>query len=317
MGHDAHSGNQSQSSDMASERLRKAIERNKAKQAKRSGQGMPSSPPPRPVRSASASRPARPTGQMSQEGGQESLMDRLKAARAAGQQASNMASPPDLPGGLNQRPRPRGAAQASPAARPTRPTSAAATRPTRTRRVEAVEEVEEENTRSWGLPGLRKKKKEAAVSKDLTTAPTRKTVAKPDNVEFTTSLRKSPRKSPGAVGYSTAKRKVKTKNKSKSLQDNAITYLVKGAWCFCLFLMLRLIFSEGGVVDYYASQNLMNDKLQEYQSIQLENKNLAIEINKIKKNKSYQKKLVRDNLGFIAKDEYLILFPKSKKMTSI
>ena len=36
------------------------------------------------------------------------------------------------------------------------------------------------------------------------------------------------------------------------------------------------------------------------------------EIKKIGSNSTYQKKLVRDNLGFIARDEYLILFPREK-----
>ncbi len=322
MEQDAHLRGQNQTDTSASDRLKKAIERNRAKQAKRStqpSQAAAQNPPARPQR---AQRPAAKAHGESQE----SLMNRLKAARAAGQQASSMQSPPDLPGGLSSgRP-----AQVRTASNPARPTANARVNRSvnetaemslteklklaRKAKVDNFEEEEEE--RSWGLPGMKKKRRATSQDVEVPTA-TRKTVAKQDSVEFTTALRKSPRKAPAAVGYSTAKRKVKTKSKSKSLQNNAINYLVKGAWGFCFFLLLRLIFSEGGVVDYYASQSLMNDKLLEYQSIQDDNKNLAIEIEKIKLNKSYQKKLVRDNLGFIAKDEYLILFPKSKKMSSI
>jgi len=324
MEQDAHLGAQPQSDSAANDRLRKAIERNRAKQAKRASQ-------PQQPQTQSRPRAAHAAGD-----GQESLMDRLKAARAAGQQASSM-GPPDLPGGLSQKPRsavpprparttaPRGEAQAAPSAARVRRASAPSEEPKMSladklkaaRRAKA-EPVEEENERSWGLPGLGKKKKAASAGQDVEVpVATRKTVAKADSVEFTTALRKSPRKAPANVGYTTAKRKVKTKNKSKNLQNNAISYLVKGAWAFCFFLLLRLIFSEGGIVDYYASQSLMNDKLKEYQDIQKENVELGLEIDKIRTNRSYQKKLVRDNLGFIAKDEYLILFPKSKKMTSI
>jgi hypothetical protein len=37
---------------------------------------------------------------------------------------------------------------------------------------------------------------------------------------------------------------------------------------------------------------------------------LVREIERMHNDVGYQKKLVRDNLGFIASDEYLVLFPK-------
>uniref|UniRef100_UPI003569388A FtsB family cell division protein n=1 Tax=Halobacteriovorax sp. TaxID=2020862 RepID=UPI003569388A len=160
-------------------------------------------------------------------------------------------------------------------------------------------------------------KKEAAP--ETTKAPssttvTRRTVGKPDEAEFLTPVRKAVAKSPAKVGYTSAKRKVNTKSK-KNTDKSLVSYLVKFGWAFCTFLLFRLVFSGGGVMDYYSSLNLLEDKQYEQQRIIKENKQLALEIKKIGKNSMYQKKLVRDNLGFIAKDEYLILFPREKSLS--
>ena len=89
-------------------------------------------------------------------------------------------------------------------------------------------------------------------------------------------------------------------------------YLVKSAWVFFGILTLRLILSDGGVLDYYARKEVLESKVQENQKIVKRNKVLLKEIEKIRTNSQYQKKLVRDHLGFIAADEYLILFVKEK-----
>lgn len=146
-------------------------------------------------------------------------------------------------------------------------------------------------------------------SKPLSSEVTRRTVGTPDNIEFTNEI--VPKKSKSTIGYSKAKRKVRTKGRGKKNAKN-YSFLVKAAWIFCIFLLFRLIFSSGGVVDYYSSVEILEDKASEYKMIVKENEKLVNIIKKIRTNPRYQRKLVRDNLGFIAKDEYLILFPKKK-----
>lgn len=145
---------------------------------------------------------------------------------------------------------------------------------------------------------------------------TRRTVGTANSVEFTGELTKPATKRPSAtVGYSTAKRKVRTRSKNK--KDNVyLPYLIKASWCFCIFLLFRLVFSDGGVVDYYSSLDILEGKQQEYKWILNENEELLATIKKIRTNPRHQRKLVRDNLGFIASNEYLILFPKERDVSS-
>lgn len=162
----------------------------------------------------------------------------------------------------------------------------------------------------------------------------RRSVGSADNVEFTTALRKGTNRSPAPVSYgesraatptvvsrtprkakapvktlTKAKPKKTTRSKSKLLK-NTNEYVIKGIWVFCAILLLRLIFSDGGVRDYYAKKDVLQGRFNELARIESENKNLLKEIDLLKKDPFYQKKVVRDHLGYIAKDEYLILFPE-------
>lgn len=166
---------------------------------------------------------------------------------------------------------------------------------------------------SWSLPG------------GSSARGTRRSVGRADDSEFVTALRKAPRKAPANVSYNTrtsvpvrtTKRAVtKTGTRKRSVSSKASQrghdILVKAAWAFCGFLLLRLIFSAGGVIDFYDSKSTLNNKMRELNNIKKENVELAHEIERIKKDSRYQKKLVRDHLGFIARDEFLILFQKEK-----
>ena len=150
----------------------------------------------------------------------------------------------------------------------------------------------------------------------------RKSVARADDFEFAGEI--SPRanrslSSSGTTNYAktTARRKVKTKArmvKSKS-QFSYLDYFVKACWLFGAFLFLRLIFAEGGVIDYYRAIEAYKEKGEELARQERENSGLQSEITKIKTSARYQKKIVRDHLGYIASDEYLILFPKDSSGT--
>ncbi len=171
--------------------------------------------------------------------------------------------------------------------------------------------------KSWTPPRFRQKspalmansKRKSAVS----STSVRRGVAKSE-ATFTTALRETPRKSPAKVSYAKSPRSIRQQKAFSSVFQN---YLVKGVWVFCGFLALRLIFSNGGVLDYYSRKEILTLKIREHNRIIEDNKRLVEEIEKIKKDSQYQKKLVRDHLGFIASDEYLILFAKDSQKKSI
>ena len=100
---------------------------------------------------------------------------------------------------------------------------------------------------------------------------------------------------------------VKTKNKKK-LKKGWIDYFVMMGWIFCIALSLRLIFSDRGVIDYYSKSSEINGKYHELEMINQENVIIAKEIEKIRESSRYQKKIVRDHLGFISPNEYLLVF---------
>lgn len=86
--------------------------------------------------------------------------------------------------------------------------------------------------------------------------------------------------------------------------------ITKLGWCVCLFLMARLIFAHRGVIDYYKRRNVLQERNDYLYQLKIENQDVIKEMKKIKTNEMYKKKLVRDRLGFISADEFLILFRK-------
>ncbi len=93
--------------------------------------------------------------------------------------------------------------------------------------------------------------------------------------------------------------------KKEKLKKNL---LAKIGWSVVGLLVLRLIFMDRGVWDYFATEGVIQDKREELRSIQNENKDLKIEITKIQLDRNYQKQLAKEHLGVIAADEFLILF---------
>jgi cell division protein FtsB len=163
----------------------------------------------------------------------------------------------------------------------------------------------------------------------------RRSVANADNTEFTTKIRKGVSRSPAKVSYAGASAAAATattasrttsrlrkpaattsvtkfsstaKSTRKKILIKPNIYLVRGIWIFCAFLLLRLVFSGGGIIDYYDKKDFMARRVATLKRIKKDNELLVNEIDKIRTNTSYQKKIVRHHLGHIAKDEYLILF---------
>lgn len=138
-----------------------------------------------------------------------------------------------------------------------------------------------------------------------TRTPSRRSVARPEDTEFAPTVKRTTKRAAAQISYTTGNKK-----KAKELDPKLVDYLVKGTWLFCGFLVLRLIFASGGVTDYFSQKSILGDRLSELSRIKNENMGLVSEIERMQLDAGYQKKLVRDNLGFIAPDEYLVLFPK-------
>ena len=85
---------------------------------------------------------------------------------------------------------------------------------------------------------------------------------------------------------------------------------------FYLLSVLRLVFAERGVIDYFAMQDLIRHKLGLIEKTKQENILLEKEMEKIKNSSPYQKKLVREKLGFISEDEYLVIFSEDSDPVS-
>lgn len=144
-------------------------------------------------------------------------------------------------------------------------------------------------------------------------ASARQAVTTVSDISFSENIRKAPKKAPGNLEYTTKKRATKRrKSTKKKKNEKGIGLFVKGMWIFCGFLFLRMIFSEGGATSYYEKKSYLQGIQDELSSFKHENKNLMDEIKKIKNDSTYQKKLIRDGLGFISKDEFLVLFSKKK-----
>ena len=112
-----------------------------------------------------------------------------------------------------------------------------------------------------------------------------------------------------AVEASAAPAQVRSPKMSRFL-SGLWEYLLRLTWLFCGVLILRLIFTHGGVVDFYKKRDRLKLKQGEFLAIKAENQEIVEEIDKIKNSPEYQKQLVRSHMEFIAPDEFLILFAK-------
>lgn len=164
----------------------------------------------------------------------------------------------------------------------------------------------------------RARKKNLVVREDSSPTPSRRqTVGMQEDFDFTTAIRKAPQKAPAGPGYIYNKKRAKKRKSNKkrffSVNVNNINYLnflMYASWSFCFFLLMRLVFVDKGVVDFYQRLNKLQESKQRISLIKRDTETLKLQIAMIKTDVRFQKKLVRDHLGFISKDEYLILFPQ-------
>jgi cell division protein FtsB len=95
---------------------------------------------------------------------------------------------------------------------------------------------------------------------------------------------------------------------SKKKDKHKKNLLQKLGWATIGVLVLRLVFMDRGVWDYFATEGVIQDKKTELKNIAFENKELRNEILKVQVDRNYQKQLAKEHLGVIAVDEFLILF---------
>ena len=131
-------------------------------------------------------------------------------------------------------------------------------------------------------------------------APTRLSVGRVGHTTMTSSASPATNRAPSMISYGQ-----QTKDTWK---DKFYKYGYYSLWIFCLFLLIRLFIADRGIIEYYGLQSTMMNKIQVQKDIIESNKELLVEIGKIKNSNTYQKHIIRDRLGLIARNEYLILF---------
>lgn len=252
------SSNTIDTSAIANERLRKAIERNRAKQAGRETQN-------------SVQQPRQPQQEsLFSESSRSSQAEQFRDGQVAEQQM-NMEREKEVPR-------------------------------------HEVEDGPVESPRAKlraRIGGVSAGHQNSAVPPNNTGLVSRRSVARPDEAEFV-PVKRTPKKVASQISYTTAS----TRKKQQAVDSKYLNWLVKGSWIFCALMVLRLIFAAGGVTDFYSQKASVVERVNELNFIKKENMTLVREIERMRTDVGFQKKLVRDNLGFIASDEFLVLFPK-------
>lgn len=79
-----------------------------------------------------------------------------------------------------------------------------------------------------------------------------------------------------------------------------------------LFLLFRLVWSEQGVFAYLELKERYDALSLKVQAVDDESLDLSQEIRKLKADRGYQEKVVRERMNFVKKDELLYIFPDEK-----
>nr|WP_321256990.1 septum formation initiator family protein [uncultured Pseudodesulfovibrio sp.] len=79
-----------------------------------------------------------------------------------------------------------------------------------------------------------------------------------------------------------------------------------------LFLLGRLIWSDQGIFAYLELKGRYDSLQQKLDDVDSKSLDLSQEIRKLKSDKGYQEKVVRERMNFVKKDELLYIFPDEK-----
>ncbi|BCS86961.1 FtsB family cell division protein [Pseudodesulfovibrio sediminis] len=76
-----------------------------------------------------------------------------------------------------------------------------------------------------------------------------------------------------------------------------------------VFLLFRLIWSDQGMFTYLELKNRYDVLQQRIDNVDEKSLDLSQEIRRLKSDKGYQEKVVRERMNFVRKDELLYIFP--------
>lgn len=154
------------------------------------------------------------------------------------------------------------------------------------------------------LQGTQTKDHDFSFNHDLTIPPSRRNSLEDEPIEYLERDEASPKRHSRVRVSTKNSRKISPKVKTRAKNS----FLSKASLVILGSLVLRLIFMDRGVWDYFSTEALIKSKEQDYRSILRENQKIEKEIVKIKTDSNYQKHLAKEHLGVIASDEFLILF---------
>ncbi|WP_243546598.1 FtsB family cell division protein [Pseudodesulfovibrio tunisiensis] len=78
-----------------------------------------------------------------------------------------------------------------------------------------------------------------------------------------------------------------------------------------LFLVVRLMWTDQGVFAYLELKNRYEVLHQRLENVDAGNMDLSLEIRRLKTDRAYQEKVIRERMNFIKKDEILYIFPEA------
>ena len=87
--------------------------------------------------------------------------------------------------------------------------------------------------------------------------------------------------------------------------------IIKGSYTLLFCYLLIVVFGERGAFDYYLRKSDLTNLKNEITQTNKDIGDIIFELNQIQNSTSYQRKMVRDYLGYISKDEHLVIFPES------
>ena len=123
-------------------------------------------------------------------------------------------------------------------------------------------------------------------------------------------------KTSGATGFS---EKMAEKNFSffNRIFSTAIKALLAktirtAIWMLNVFFLGIVIFGNRGVVDYVGRHGVLEEKNNHLKYLAKENEDIKFQIYRLQNDKTYQRQIIRDYLGYIAKDEYLVIFAENQ-----
>jgi len=83
-----------------------------------------------------------------------------------------------------------------------------------------------------------------------------------------------------------------------------------------LFLLFRLVWSDQGVFAYMELRNRYAVLQEKIDAVDAKSLDLSQEIRRLKSDKAYQEKVVRERMNFVKKDEILYIFPDDNANSS-